>query len=812
MADSLSASGRSSEKLSLQSLQSKMKIDPEGYETELGLVYNQFKSALDLFQQQAALSFASSSGVCADPTIYKDLSDRATFLSHVTPFYPKQLAEFPAQLAEFLKSSARTLPSGLRCHVTQALILLINRDMVDISETLALFMELQTLGDRTLRNLAFTHVVHSIRRMNKKHKNEAKNRALQNILFSLLQQDDEARAKRALITLCELHRRKVWFDDRTANSICMACFHSSSRIMIAALSFLLDYEKIEDNENDDSDASSGEDDPNPRTAQVVISKESIYKAHNKGTVASKKKKKAKLQRAIRSMKRQQRLSSENNNSNYYSPFNHLKDAQGFAERLFSRLQTCNERFEVKMMMLKVIARTVGLHRLILLNFYPFLQKYVQPHQRDITNLLAAAVQACHDLVPPDAVEPLFKQIVNQFVHDHSRPEAIAVGLNVIREICLRIPLLMNEDLLQDLVLYKKSHEKAVSIAARSLITLFREVCPSLLIKKDRGRPIDPKARPKAYGEVNIVSSVPGVELLEELNDDDDDDEDKEDSDDVDDLASRGSDDDSENEEMVSASDEGGQIYSDDAESEDGDVQDGSVDEDGDDAVDNDSGGGEGEDEDEDQEENDEDSYVVDDELEKANVAHETNESNARAIINKVNKSTARKRKFSDFDGQLLAADTSLRALKKMTEEKLKKPPSDSTDGILSNEDFQRIKELKAKKDAKIALNRQGFKVPSSDDLSAKRVDPATLEVHVRARLNKEERLALVRAGREDRESYKSRIAVKQKKTGGQSNRQKEHKKQMPLAAKRAKVARSRQEKKKKQSLSGKQFRGKKAWK
>ena len=33
--------------------------------------------------------------------------------------------------------------------------------------------------------------------------------------------------------------------------------------------------------------------------------------------------------------------------------------------------------QVKMMMLKVIARIIGLHRLILLNFYPFLQKYVQ---------------------------------------------------------------------------------------------------------------------------------------------------------------------------------------------------------------------------------------------------------------------------------------------------------------------------------------------------------------------------------------------------------------------------------------------------
>lgn len=38
---------------------------------------------------------------------------------------------------------------------------------------------------------------------------------------------------------------------------------------------------------------------------------------------------------------------------------------------------------------------------------------------------------------------------------------------------------MTEDLLQDLALYKKSHEKAVSIAARSLIGLFREVCMGL---------------------------------------------------------------------------------------------------------------------------------------------------------------------------------------------------------------------------------------------------------------------------------------------------------------------------------------------
>ncbi|KAK1383004.1 hypothetical protein POM88_020739 [Heracleum sosnowskyi] len=87
--------------------------------------------------------------------------------------------------------------------------------LVEIGEILALFMELQTLGDRNLQKLAFSHVIHTIRRMNQKHKNEARNRSLQNILFPMLQEEDEAKAKRALVTL--------------------SCFHTSPKIMIAAL-------------------------------------------------------------------------------------------------------------------------------------------------------------------------------------------------------------------------------------------------------------------------------------------------------------------------------------------------------------------------------------------------------------------------------------------------------------------------------------------------------------------------------------------------------------------------------------------------
>jgi protein SDA1 len=123
-----------------------------------------------------------------------------------------------------------------------------------------LFMELQVIGDRAVKKLAFSHIVHSIRRMNQKSKNEARNRKLQNTLFKSLQvcnilqaywsvlsclidllimphvsqAEEETRAKRAFTILCDLHRRRVWFDERTTNALCDACFHPSSRYLLLA--------------------------------------------------------------------------------------------------------------------------------------------------------------------------------------------------------------------------------------------------------------------------------------------------------------------------------------------------------------------------------------------------------------------------------------------------------------------------------------------------------------------------------------------------------------------------------------------------
>ncbi|KAL9256627.1 SDA1-like protein [Drosera capensis] len=574
---------------------------------------------------------------------------------------------------------------------------------------------------------------------------------------------------------CEL---KVWFDDRTATAICLASLHPSSKILEAALQFLLDYEKIEDDDesdassseddalqflldfekiedDDESDASSSEDDATPQKPQVVLSKEDVYKANHKG----------------------ENDDDESNRShNWSSP----------------------------------------------VDFAPVLSvpsKIVQPHQKDVTNLLAAAVQACHDMVPPDAVEPLFRQLVNHFVHDRLRSESIAVGLNVVRE--ARIPLLMTKELLQDLVLYKKSHDKAVSSAAQSLVTLFREICPSLLVKKYRGRPIDPKARPKAFGEVNVASNVAGIEkmvvvmILMAINNDPTGDGNE-------------SDYDSDIEANTSGSSEADENDSDAIE----DVSD-------DDAKIN----SESEDElkEDDEAPVDENGCSSADEVDSVSEAGSSDDMNDDVELHHDSGdeiSIGKKRKLSDFDGQLNAADSSLQALKKIAA-----TISDvASDGILSDEHFQRIEEKKAKEEAKFALLHHGllekgsdsksasFKIPSSEQLSMKRVDPAKLEARRHRKLTKEQRMELVRAGREEGGKYQARTAMKQKKVvtlapftflildkhevEGWSEQQAEgaQEKAMPMAAKRAKVKRNGQEKKRKQARSKKQFRWKKAWK
>lgn len=55
-----------------------------------------------------------------------------------------------------------------------------------------------------------------------------------------------------------------------------------------------------------------------------------------------------------------------------------------------------------------------------------------------------------------------------------------MGLKAVRELCLRCPLVMTEELLQDLAEYKKFRDKEVATAARGLIGAFRDLNPGMI--------------------------------------------------------------------------------------------------------------------------------------------------------------------------------------------------------------------------------------------------------------------------------------------------------------------------------------------
>merc|ERR1719348_2332267 len=168
------------------------------------------------------------------------------------------------------------------------------------------------------------------------------------------------------------------------------------------------------------------------------------------------------------------------------------------------------------MLLELVSRLIGTHQLILLNYYPYIARFLAPHQREVIRLLQFSAQAAHEMVPPDCLEPVLKAIINNFVTERNSSEVMAVGLNAVRELCARCPLVMTEDLLRDLVEYKTYKDKGVMMASKSLITLFRSIAPELLHKRDRGRPTEATtlAKMKQFGEADTVDFIAGAEVLD----------------------------------------------------------------------------------------------------------------------------------------------------------------------------------------------------------------------------------------------------------------------------------------------------------
>uniref|UniRef100_A0A3P9K5D9 Protein SDA1 n=1 Tax=Oryzias latipes TaxID=8090 RepID=A0A3P9K5D9_ORYLA len=393
----------------------------------------------------------------------KELAELVTFLSQIAHCYTQQLSMFPKELSELL-------------------------------------MSYHTVIEPDLRMTLYTHIVTDIKNINAKHKNNKVNTVLQNFMYTMLRDSNPIAAKISLDVMVELYKRNIWNDAKTVNVITTACFSKVTKILVAGLQFFLGKDEDEKNE---SDSDSEKEGPSARDLMV---------RYSTGKKTSKNKKKLdKAMKVLKKHKKKKKAEVFN-----FSAIHLIHDSQDFSEKLLKQLESSKERFEVKIMMMELISRLVGIHELFLFNFYPFIQRFLQPHQREVTKILLCAAQASHQLVPPEIIEPVIMTIANNFVTDRNSGEVMTVGINAIKEVVGRCPLAITEDLLQDLAQYKTHKDKNVMMSARALIQLFRNLNPQMLHKKDRGKPTEAStdAKVKDYGELEAKDYIPGAEVLE----------------------------------------------------------------------------------------------------------------------------------------------------------------------------------------------------------------------------------------------------------------------------------------------------------
>ena len=560
--------------LKLPQLQNLCKRDPEGYredyeaqirrlESEVGILALQpsadpSPSLIELIQFAAAVSSSSYKGKESDrianflislllgqPLIVSGGSDPPEAVSK---------GSSAVTYVSSMPAAALQLHRDVRKTCVSALILMRNKGVVEPLRLLTLFFRIMSVvQDKALREILYRHLVNDIRNINKKgRRDDAVNRSVQSFLHkvvsthgtttststsSLSATGDEAAtdiaARRATDLVCELYRRRVWTEERTVAIVASAVQSPNTTVMCRAMRFFLNIE-----EKMAADAKEQEEEEWNEKSSID------YHLHSKRTASRQRH----TQRQLKNQKKTRRkkegadewMETDPNqdrgveaSKKLYPAIELLRDPQGLAEFVFKRLRSGGSyKYEVKLLMINFVTRLVGNHELLLLPLYPFLQKYMGGHQRDVTGVLAYTVQACHESVPPDEIYGILKTIAHNFITERCSEEQMAVGINAARAICARVPSSLSieesqastgstvmdmEAFARDLAAYGNHRDRSVSIAGKAWTNFVREVNPGLLQGKSRGLKgtalHKAGAKPLRYGERKVAAGVEGADLL-----------------------------------------------------------------------------------------------------------------------------------------------------------------------------------------------------------------------------------------------------------------------------------------------------------
>ncbi len=346
----------------LLQLQFVMKKDPGGYASELQAQEKNFQNALRAWEESPN-----------EP--HKELGELVVFLAHVMPSYKEKLAGFPAQLMGFIRKNYETIERDTRLKLCSGLTLLCARHLFPVEDMCNLFFTMFSLQDKKLRAYLYSSCLNAIKRANARSVDQTMNRAIQRELSEFLHGLDGPSGRLAIEFFVEMYRRRMWVDDHAVNIIGAACFSRLSKVRGTAISFLLgSVDEEDDEENDDFGIRHGGE---KEAKKVKVTR----------LLTAKKHKKKAIRKALKKQKmEEERLKKEGKESkkdtSSFSVLDQLHDPQSFAEKILTMLQRQSGRltFDHKLLMMELISRLVGSHRLILIEYFDWLKRYMTPKQ------------------------------------------------------------------------------------------------------------------------------------------------------------------------------------------------------------------------------------------------------------------------------------------------------------------------------------------------------------------------------------------------------------------------------------------------
>ncbi|EKX72252.1 hypothetical protein BEWA_047160 [Theileria equi strain WA] len=312
--------------------------------------------------------------------------------------------------------------------------LLRSKRQIDVFTILPIWLSLLDLEDKDQRKRLFTFIVKDLTNFHRRFKDQQTIKSIKKLLYDKIMHGS---TNVRILTCCiavELYKRNIWKDPVTANILANCALSKDAKLVMAATHFLLGTKNHYDVT---FAAETKEENVDTSTKIVQAACLQIYSPHD------------------------------------------------FAEKLLQRCMDAS--FSHKLTMLNLISRLISTHSLLLPNFYMYLLKYMNPKQKLVTKVLAIAAQAVHVEVPIDVLEPLVRHLMQNFVAEDRGDDVITVGINVIREIAVRSPKVLDKDTIAQVAEFRRYKSKNVTMATKALINLYRTAAPELLHPNLRGR-------------------------------------------------------------------------------------------------------------------------------------------------------------------------------------------------------------------------------------------------------------------------------------------------------------------------------------